>query len=58
MTPFILNVHKSKSVEIKLIDSCLGLQLRTGLTVNAYERSHWGDGSILKLDYADGYTTH
>lgn len=39
------------------MDGCLGLPLGMGLTVNEYERCHWGDGSIQKLDYGDGCKT-
>ena len=50
MTAFIVHICKSKSIDsesrLRVAQGWVGM----GLIVNEYDESHWGDGSVAKLD--------
>lgn len=50
MTAFIVHICKSKSIDLESRLWFASGWAGTGLIVDKHDGSHWGDGSIAKLD--------
>lgn len=55
MIPFIYQSRKGKTIGRGIDQWLPGARVVGGLTSNGHERTFWGEGNSLSLDYDDSY---